>query len=175
MIFRVTKKVQAQAGLGPNDLVDQSALVGGRDHEWYCSLSVVDRRKCLLFTHARSLFSFVVPAVRKADLADMGKLFRHHARAALAREQVAVAAYTYLLAPGPDQYGPTADRSILGSMNDFGRMFRYRVEEAGSLLAVDWTRVHDDINQSPMSYLNDLWPSRVLADLLRRVASEGRG
>jgi hypothetical protein len=97
-------------------------------------------------------------------------LFRSHARAALAREQVSVAAYSYLLPPGPDHYGPTADRSILGSMNDFGRMFRYRVEEAGSLGAVDWTRVHDDLNQSPMSYLKDLWPSRVLADLLSRVA-----
>jgi hypothetical protein len=137
MIFRVTKKVQALLGASPRVLRGQGEVVGVSDHEWYCSLYVADRRKCLLFTHARTLFSFIVPGVRKADLGDFGQLFRHYAWEALGRERVTAAAYAYLLPGESDQLAATANRSILGSMNDFGRMFRYRVEEAGSLLGVD--------------------------------------
>jgi hypothetical protein len=38
------------------------------DDDWYANLLWVERQKCLLFTHAGTLFSVFVAGVRKADL-----------------------------------------------------------------------------------------------------------
>lgn len=35
---------------------------------WYCNLIRIDKRKCLLFTNGKSLYSFLIPNVLKANL-----------------------------------------------------------------------------------------------------------
>ncbi|MHB8431856.1 MAG: DUF6933 domain-containing protein, partial [Acidimicrobiales bacterium] len=38
------------------------------DEDWYANLLVLDRRKCLLLTHAGTLFTIFEPDVRASDL-----------------------------------------------------------------------------------------------------------
>jgi len=57
-------------------------LLGGRaitladlppaDEDWYANLLWLDRQKCLLFTHAATLFSVFLARVRTADLRPLG-------------------------------------------------------------------------------------------------------
>ena len=42
------------------------------DDDWYVNLLWLDRQKCLLLTHAGTLFSVLVAGVRKADLRPIG-------------------------------------------------------------------------------------------------------
>lgn len=46
------------------------------DADFYANLLWIDRRKCVLLTHAGSLFSIFVPDVRAADLRPIGALRR---------------------------------------------------------------------------------------------------
>ena len=39
--------------------------------DWYANLTWIGRKKCLLFTNERILFSFLVPEVRKEELTDL--------------------------------------------------------------------------------------------------------
>ena len=42
------------------------------DDDWYGNLLSLDRRKCLLLTHADTLFSIFQAGIRKADLRPIG-------------------------------------------------------------------------------------------------------
>jgi len=45
---------------------------GRYERDWYANLLVIERRKCLLVTHAGTLFSVFVPDVRVAQLRPLG-------------------------------------------------------------------------------------------------------
>ena len=78
--FRCTEKLRKELGITLHDGMAPDVLPLG---DWYCTLFFVDRRKCLLFTSSTTLFSVLVPGVRRADLANLGGLFRSEARRAL--------------------------------------------------------------------------------------------
>lgn len=56
----------------------------GCDDDWYANLLWIDRRKCLLLTHAGTLFPVFAAGVRKRDLQPPGPSIAAHAEAALA-------------------------------------------------------------------------------------------
>lgn len=143
--------------------------------EWYFSLYVVDRRKCLLCTHAPSLLSFVAAGVLKAHVADFGAWFRRTADEALLIEGLSIEARAFLLASDSDCFAQASNRSLLGSMNDFGRLFQHFVYEVDNLANVSWERVRDSINESPMRYLKDRSPREAIASLLEaELGNPGR-
>ena len=51
------------------------ASLSPSDDDWYVNLLWLDRRKCLLITHAATLFSVLAGDVRQADLNQIGPLF----------------------------------------------------------------------------------------------------
>jgi hypothetical protein len=70
MIVRCTKKLLDLIEARPRDLASARAS----DNDWCANLLWLDRRKCLLLAHAGTLFSVLVPDVRKADLVQIGRL-----------------------------------------------------------------------------------------------------
>ncbi len=116
--------------LGRRDVVLVDAP--GCDDDWYVNLLWIDRRKCLLLTHAGTLFPVFVADVRKRDLQPPGPFMAAHVEAALADEKLP----TDLLGPLDSdavRVARTASRSILGFMNDSALACRYAVEQAGGL------------------------------------------
>lgn len=57
------------------------------DEDWYLNLLWLDRRKCLLLTHAGTLFSVFVADVRAADLRPLGPCLAEIIEAELRAEQ----------------------------------------------------------------------------------------
>lgn len=117
-------------------------LLGGRgalladdppaDDDWYANVLWLDRRKCLLLTHAETLFPVLVADIRKRDLQTPGPLLVARVEAALTDEKLP----THLLGPlDPDEvrFARTVSRSVLGFMNESALACRYAVEEAGEL------------------------------------------
>ena len=68
MILRCTRRLLDLLGGGALILTDLAPT----DEDWYANLLWLDRRKCLLLTHAGTLFSVFLPGVRTADLRQAG-------------------------------------------------------------------------------------------------------
>ena len=60
------------------------------DEDWYANLLWLERRKCLLLTHAGTLFSGFVPDVRAAELRPLGPFVVNVVEAALRSERLPV-------------------------------------------------------------------------------------
>ena len=128
MILRCTAKMLSLLGIRAAALVDSAPS----DDDWYVNVLWIDRRKCLLLTHAGTLFPVFVADVRKADLQPIGpyvvSLVEEHLRSeGLAADALGT------LDPEDVHLAKTANRSILGVMNDAAVHARYRVEAMGGI------------------------------------------
>jgi hypothetical protein len=85
IVLRCAEKLTRLLGLRRAGLTEPAA---GPYSEWYANLLWLDRRKCVLFTHAETLFSFLVPDVLKADLANVGEFFMNHLEFELVTEEL---------------------------------------------------------------------------------------
>jgi hypothetical protein len=114
VILRCTARLLALLGVKPERLTLVSA------NDWYANLLWIERRKCILMTHAGTLFSVFAPDVRKADLAPLGGFAVSAIQRALVAEGLPREALGRL-DPADVRVAPTASRSILASMNEMAR------------------------------------------------------
>jgi hypothetical protein len=129
---RCTQRLLKAMRIPSRELVDVPASAD----DWYANLLWFDRRKCLLITHAGTLFSLFVADVAAADLRGLGELVERNAQGALLDEALP-----------PDALGSldhsalrlsrTASRRILGVMNDDAGTCRYAIATAGGLDPTD--------------------------------------
>jgi hypothetical protein len=82
VILRCTSKLLSIVGLGL--LADPVPAPDGED--WYANLLRFERRKCLLLTHAATLFSVFEADVSASDLRATGRLVTALIRRELLRE-----------------------------------------------------------------------------------------
>lgn len=123
MTLRCTRKALALLNVSLRALADPPPS----DDDWYMNLLWLDRRKCLLLTHAETLFSVFVPDVRAAALRPLGKI-----EPALAAEGLP-ADCLGRLDPDAIQLAKTASRNVLGFMNEMAFYLEYAVADAGGL------------------------------------------
>ena len=130
MILRCTKKLLEVIRAGP--VTDPAPDAD----DWYANLLWLNRRKCLLVTHAGTLFSVFEPDVRAARLRDTQRLVTGLIERELQREGLP-----------PDTFGnlrghdlvlaKTADRSVLGCMNDMAFLCEAALTDSGGLAHCD--------------------------------------
>lgn len=122
------------------DLLGSRAVALGdpvpSDDDWYLNLLWLERRKCLLFTHAGTLFSAFVPDVRAAYLRPIGPYAAAVIESELRSEGLPPEALGFL-DPAEVQLAKTASRSVLGFMNDIAVHCRYQIAAGGGLSACD--------------------------------------
>lgn len=128
MILRSTAKMLTLLGVRATALRD----VPPSDDDWYLNLLWIERRKCLLLTHAVTLFPVFVTDVRKADLRPFGPYVVSVIEEHLLLEGLAPDTLGRL-APDDVHVAKTASRSILGVMNDTASHARYRIEAMGGI------------------------------------------
>ena len=128
MILRCTKKIIDLVGLGPKDL----ATIEPGDEDWYANLLWLDRRKCLLLAHAGTLFSVFASDVRKASLVPLAEVVIGQIHHQLAMENLPPNALGEL-DPGSVRLARTANRAVLGYMNEMARYCEYAVADQGGL------------------------------------------
>jgi hypothetical protein len=100
------------------------------DNDWYANLLWIDRSKCVLVTHAGTLFSVFRPDVRAAELRPFGTFVAAAVEAELQDEKLP-----------PETFGPlvyaqlarTASRQVLGFMNEMAFQIGWQAERAGGL------------------------------------------
>ncbi|MGH3503299.1 MAG: DUF6933 domain-containing protein [Nocardioidaceae bacterium] len=115
--------------------------------DWYVNLVWVERRKCLLLTHAGTLFSQFVADVTVADLRPIGPFAASAIRSALRSEGLPVDTFGDLTT-GKVAVAKTADRRILGSMNDLASIAMHLIALAGGLARCDLDAVNHDLHRT---------------------------
>ena len=110
--------------------------------DWYANLLWLDRRKCLLITHAGTLFSLFVADIRAADLRPLERRIVDLLTGALVEEGLPSDALGGL-DPGEVQIAKTASKHILGVMNQMAFEIAWVVDQAGGLWDIDV----DDLNR----------------------------
>ena len=117
-------------------------LLGGRkltlselpptDDDWYLNLVWIERQKCLLLTHAGTLFSVFRGGIHVADLRPLGDYLVDAIEAELRAEGLPADTFSQLERHDL-RLAKTASRSTLGFMNEMAFELRYLIADAGGL------------------------------------------
>jgi hypothetical protein len=142
VVVRCTGKLLNLLGKQSVGLIEASPS----SDDWYANLLWLDRRKCLLITHAGTLFSLFVADVRAADLRPferriVQRRIVHLLTAALLDEGLP-GDLLGRVEPDDVQIAKTASKHVLGVMNQMAFEIGWAVDQAGGLWNVDV----DDLN-----------------------------
>lgn len=123
MTIRCTAKVLKELKIASSQVSAQPEAVGALD-EWYVNLFRLNRRKCLIFTNAGTLFSFVVTGISRKDIQSLPELFRKELSKALFYEEFTAGQIQEIMKRSDKiAIAKTCSRSVLASMNQI--LFEY--------------------------------------------------
>jgi hypothetical protein len=128
MVVRCTKKMLDLLG---GRSITLSVLPPTED-DWYLNLLWIDRQKCILLTHAGTLFSVFRAGVRSADLRPIGTYLVAAIESEFRAESLPIDTFSEL-EPTTVRLAKTASRSTLGFMNEMAFDLRYFIDDAGGL------------------------------------------
>lgn len=164
MVVRCTRRMLSLLGRAVS-VVD---LPPSHD-DWYANLLWVDRRKCLLLTHAGTLFSVFAADIRVGDLRPLGPSITAIIERALRSEGLPSTALG-TLDPVAVQVAKTASRSVLGFMNDMAIHIEYAVASAGGLGRCDIRAVNQHLHRTPYNRGGYLYPIDLVIERARSRA-----
>lgn len=156
VVLRCTARLLKE--IGPVDVVgfsiDEERVKDSGLDVWYANLLKIGRKHHVLFTSATTLYSFLVPGVRKTELKEIEKLFisnlESNLRAEGFREDIIEGVLRRF-----DRIvlGKTLCRRVLGSMTDHARQYEFYMKEAG-YPHEDILSLNRAINRTPMKMLD---------------------
>ena len=147
--LRCTQKLLKAGGL---QLTDSHSTESDSSLDWYVNLLWIERKKCLLFSGATTLYAFLVPDVKKAHIQKLDIVFRDEFAENLQYEGYDETLIAQTLSKYSDlAIGRATDRKVLGSMNDYAFQFKFLIERAGGLEQSDILLFNHQVSDSPMS------------------------
>lgn len=162
-IIRCTKKLLAELRVKPSAETDSTGEIGN----WHANLLRFDRRKCVLFTHDATLYSFLIPGLRKPQFENIGEVFGQSLFKNLLWENFSQNQIEIMLNQLREiSIGKTNNRSVLGSMNDLGFQLKYQIHGMGGLVNVDLAELNRRLNRIPMSKLERVYSIKEMQRLL---------
>ncbi len=163
MNLRCTAKMLTLLGVRATMLAD----VPPSDDDWYLNLLWIERRKCLLFAHAGTLFPVFVADIRKADITPIEPYVVNLVEEQLRFESLPPDTLGRL-DPDHVRLARTASRSILGVMNDAAIHARYRIEAMGGIDRSDTLFLNRYLRRAPHNRSgNYVTPLDLVAQRLR--------
>lgn len=134
---------------------------------WYANLLRFDRRKCILFTSEKTLYSFLVPGVLKKDLMNIGDLFICHLGYNLQYEGFGAEVMERVLHEYKEiGFTKTISKSVLGSMNDLKHGYEFEIYRAGNLERLNILAVNKKVNETPLSAIKYNFPIEEMQRIL---------
>ncbi len=151
-ILRCTRRALDYLGAAAGERIELGDVEGVLK-EWYVNLLRIERRSCLLFAEARTLYVFLVPGVVKRDVENLPALFAEGLRMNLLRDGIPNDIARRVAAVEPFHLAKTRDRRVLGSMTELAHLYRYHIEAEGGLAYADIQELNRRMNRIPMSML----------------------
>jgi hypothetical protein len=147
----------------PDTLPDTKGL-----GNWYANLLRIDRKKCIMFTNEKTLYSFLIPKVKKEILKNIIDEFLFNLNMNLQAEGFPLEVIHRVMQEYPDiGFARTASRHVLGSMNELA--FQYEnliVNRYEGIENIRILGVNKDINRTIMRGIKYLHPIESLQELL---------
>ncbi len=159
MTMRCTRKLLSRL---PHTPVDESRLPTTALGDWYANLLVVKPRWVLLCVSERSLLSVLIPAREFASVAERFRQAVDQRLRVLEIEDAARAGE--LRAMKVLEFGPTASRSTVGSLNEL-RFFAREMLADGE---PDLDAIAGWLGEVPMTRAPGHWPANAARSLLAR-------
>ena len=134
---------------------------------WYANLLRIDRRKCILFTNEKTLYSFMIPNVLKKNIRNIQEEFLVNLNFNLQTEGFPLEVINRVMAEYTEMgFAKTASKTVLGAMTQL--MFEYEVfiQMKEGLENVKILEMNKDINRSLMRGDRHLHPIEMLQELL---------
>ena len=133
-------------GLKSGDLVENESSSGCLG-SWHANLILIDRRKCVLFVNDKTLFNFIIPGVKKAQLGKLDELFRSYLQCILADE-----GFNDQIIQEYDTIGfaNTNNKSVIGSMNDLAFNYTVSIQQDGGINSCMLPPIIHQLNRMPM-------------------------
>jgi hypothetical protein len=145
LVLRCTTKLLKEIGCEPTDTAEVAQAKGLS--VWFANLLRLDRRKCVLFTNEKTLFSLFVPDLKREQLRGLGDVFSEHLSERLAAEGFGRYKDKFLVDRNAIAIAKTNSRSVLGSMNDFALMIEYHIRGHGDLESIDLKQLNWQLNR----------------------------
>ncbi len=164
--LRCTQKLLSELKLRPSDSMQQPSEISG----WHANLLRIDRRKCVLFTHDTTLYSFFVPGLKKPDFESFREVFRQNLFKSLIAENLPQKHIELFLDDIREiEISNTNSRSVLGSMNDLTFQLKYQIADTGGIEMADISKLAFDLNRIPMSAIEQIYSIYELKILLKKL------
>jgi len=164
-IIRCTKKLLSELKKKPEECPEQKSDLSG----WHANLIQIDQRKCVLFTHDTTLYSFLVPGLTKPDFLSINDVFGQHLFKNLLRDDIPQELIEIFLYDIQNIcFGKTNNRSVLGSMTDLSWQLKTMISLRGGLAHTDIMRLNYDLNRIPMSAIEKTFSIDELRSLLEK-------
>ena len=116
-------------------------------NDFYANLVWIEGRKCLLVTHAGTLFSIFTPDVRANDLRPLGRFVVPLIKDALNSEGLASDTFGNFVADDVE-LAKTANRSVLGCMNELAWFCKLAFLDAGDIRRLDVAKLNYQLRRT---------------------------
>ena len=138
---------------------------------WYANLLRIDRKKCILFTNEKTLYSFLIPKVNKEKLKNIIDEFLFNLNMNLQAEGFPLEVITKVMQEYTDiGFAKTASRHVLGSMNELNFHYEYLIiQRYEGIENIRILGVNKEVNRSLMRGSRHLHPIEMLQELLTGV------
>jgi hypothetical protein len=153
-ILQCTQKLLSELKEKPRDSSQSSKDLSN----WHANLLRIDRRKCVLFTHDETLYSFLAPGLTKPHFQNIREVFRQSLLKNLMAENIPQKQIELFLGDiRKIGIAKTNNRSVLGSMNDLTFQLKYQIADQGGLLNTNMTKLNHDLNRIPMGAIDEIY------------------
>lgn len=157
-LIRCTGKLGKEMGLKPSDLF-RGGTPDSTLGPWHANLIYIARRKCVLFANDKTLFNFIAPDVRRAQIRGLGQLFLGYLHPVLAEEGFSARLRERIAAEYTEvAYAKAADKSVLGSMNELAFHFEYHILSSGGVHSPEVPAIIGKLNRMPMGAIKYRYP-----------------
>ena len=162
-IVRCTKKLLKELKARPTDETDYSDPLGS----WHANLLWIDHKKCVLFANDATLYSFLVPGLKKPDFQDIRHVFGQWLFKNLLWEGFSqVQIETILDEHREISISKSNSRSVLGSMNELTFQLKWEIASSGGLRNTDLAALNHYLNRIPMGAIPEVFSIKELKALL---------
>jgi hypothetical protein len=168
---RCTRKLLRELRVTPD-----AAAAGDPSPGWHANLVVIERHRCMLFTHDRTLFSFVVFSPKRPTLEYFSELFAQGLFKALLRFGFSQGQVERMLHEISEiRFAKADNRRVLGSMTDMKRLIETFIAHAGGLVDADLDDIERRINETPFKAIDYDHPVRRLRLLMASAVGRRSG
>lgn len=148
-------------------LLDPDTLNPETLGDWYANVLHIDRKKCILFTNEKTLYSFLIPKVKKVNLHNIEEEFLINLNLNLQAEGFGLESINKVMQEHTQLgFAKTSNKSVLGSMNEFAFEYDFLIRKEGGFDNVKILQINQQVNRTPMSAIKYQYPIETLKTLL---------